>query len=333
MASARQNPPLAKRQHVVPRFYLEHFVGASPVGHVWTYDIQAKTSRSAIAKNTAITRHTYSVPTRSGSHNDALERKIAEIEGAAAPVYAKILAEEKLSEQERADFASFVAIMYVRSPYFRRIYTEHWLQRIQLNGWIAAQTPERWQAHLRQYEAERGPMTDEARENLRQVQLNPGMMKASIRAEISLLGMKLHDDLAPLFRKMRWTIITVDAAQFLITGDSPVVHMVPTDQQRPFGGGFLDKHSEVTFPLSGQKCLLMRWDPAASASFKLTDLRFVNELNALRAFYAERFLFADRNEAAIAALGQQHAEPAPGVVISGGPEEFSPVQIKRRGAM
>lgn len=244
-----------------------------------------------------------------------------------------MLAEEQLTAQERADFASFVAIMYVRSPYFRRVFAEHWLHRIQLRGWIAAQTPERWRTHLRDYETKRGPMTDEARENLRQVQLNPGSMRASVRAEISLLGMKLHDELAPLFWKMRWTIVTVTAPNYLITSDSPVVKMVPTDLQRPFGGGFTDKNAEVSFPLSRQKCLVMRWHPDAPATFTLSDPMFVAELNTLRALYAERFLFADRNDSAITELGQQYAQPAPGLVISGGPDEFSPVQIKRRGAM
>ena len=101
-----------KRQHTIPIVHLKHFVSADPKGQVWTIEKDTGEARSATPENTSVVSHFYSVQKDDGSFDTTLEEALAEIEGAAAPVYDKLLSGQMLSDEEREAFAAFLAMMY-----------------------------------------------------------------------------------------------------------------------------------------------------------------------------------------------------------------------------
>jgi hypothetical protein len=125
-------PP--KRQHFIPILHLKHFVGADPKGQVWTYDAESGEVRSATPENTAVQTHFYSVEGEGGVMDTRVEDRLAVVESNAAPVYEALLRAEMPSKdsQARANFATFLALMHVRTPTMRRIYAEMMGRGIQI---------------------------------------------------------------------------------------------------------------------------------------------------------------------------------------------------------
>ena len=111
------------RQHFIPILHLKHFVGPDPEGQLWTYDSENGEVWSAIPKNTAVQTHFYSIEGDDGAMDVRVEEHLAAVENSAAPVYEALLRAQipGKSSQERADFATFLALMYVRTPAMRRM--------------------------------------------------------------------------------------------------------------------------------------------------------------------------------------------------------------------
>src|SRR5262249_35373984 len=101
-------------------FSLRYFAGDSPKGHVWTIDKDTGEMWSAPPENTAVIRHFYSIERDDGTHDPALEEALGKIESVAAPIYERMVSGELPAGQEKADFASFVALAYLRTEAMRR---------------------------------------------------------------------------------------------------------------------------------------------------------------------------------------------------------------------
>jgi len=88
--------------------------------------------RGSTVVNTGYEKYLYSVKLEeSGERLDDLENMIATIEGKASPILEKLILGVNLTDQERAEFASFMAIMYVRTDSFRYLYAEMSMNIIQ----------------------------------------------------------------------------------------------------------------------------------------------------------------------------------------------------------
>ena len=117
------NSQTKKRHHQIPECYLKRF--ADPVNaQIWNYDKQKGETWPASIDSTAVEKHLYSVTGEDGQHHTDIEDAISQIEGIGAPLLTRSIAGEALLGQERYNFASFVAIMFVRTNAFRRLYAE-----------------------------------------------------------------------------------------------------------------------------------------------------------------------------------------------------------------
>ena len=114
--------PRPKRQHHVPRFYLEYFTDEE--GDVWTYDNVKNTIRNSIPKETANETNHYSGLNELGEYDDNIEKMLESIEDKAAAIYPKVLRNETITGQDRSDFAVFIATLYTRSPAIMNAYAE-----------------------------------------------------------------------------------------------------------------------------------------------------------------------------------------------------------------
>lgn len=322
---------MKKRHHFVPQFYLRRFMTSTPQELIWTYDLEKDDVRGSAVSATAFERYLYSVELPSGERLDDLENFIATVEGKAAPLFEKIIHGDNVEGQERADIASFLALMYVRTDAFRRHYAEAAMGMMQLQFWATAQHDGAFRTMVRKYEAACGPLSPEQREALRDGMLNPQKFIMSVDKGWTLRALMFLDKLAPILFDMRWMLLRVGSPHFLITSDNPIVMMLPERHRDPMfgGGGFLHKNIEVTLPLSPHHCLMLHWSRDLP-SVSLLPLEAVRGMNRQWAAHAERFLFSHVRDERIRRLGAKYKDFKTGFRIGGGPEEYSPVELRRR---
>jgi hypothetical protein len=109
------NPLLTgpKRQHFLPKFYLEGFCVN---GMLAVYDRDSNEVRVQSPLNTAVIGHFYTFTDSEGQKRYELEQMLAKVEGKASPAIVKLAAKEQLSGEERADLAIFIALAVCRTP-------------------------------------------------------------------------------------------------------------------------------------------------------------------------------------------------------------------------
>lgn len=320
-----------KDHHHVSRFYLEGFAEPTGKRHVWTYDKQSGAVRHAIAKETGFEKHLYSVTADDGSRVTALEDWIAMVEHKAAPVLAKVLRGEQITDQERADFSSFLALMYVRTNAFRRLWAEMHGQMMQVRLYATAAHDEAWATMLRRYEAEHGERTPEMRERRRKAMLDPSAYALGFPRERTLGALMAHDTIVEDIFNMRWTFIQARAEDFFIASDAPLTRVIPPRYRNPMrGGGFADPRIKVTCPLSSRMCWFGHWDRDVGPRIN-ADTALVRHLNRVRAKYAERFLYAPCEDDGLKALAREFSDHREKMVFSGfGPLNPAEVKVTRR---
>jgi hypothetical protein len=102
-----------KRQHYLPRFYLEGFASD---GLVAVYDRQKNEVRRQQPKDTTVIGHFYTMEDAEGRRRFEVEALLSEYESKASPVIKKLAIKETISADERSDLAIFMALGAMRTP-------------------------------------------------------------------------------------------------------------------------------------------------------------------------------------------------------------------------
>jgi Protein of unknown function (DUF4238) len=286
-------PP--KRHHTTPILHLKHFTDTND--QVWTYDAETNDTRPAAPRNTAVQTHFYSAEGVGGTMDTRIEEYLAKVEGAAAPVYEALLRGELPGDysQARADFATFLALMYVRTPAMRRMRGEGYGRYLQILVYAHAFDDRIFERTVEGFERKRGePLDTETKKRLRRDMLDPSGYALEIPKEKTFEVLNVADKLAPIFCKMRWSLLAAEHGYF-ITSDNPLVRTVePRAHHRMYGDhGFLNKTAEVSFPLSPKLLLILSWDETALERGVL-GRKHVTALNRVRAAYCDRYLYRAR---------------------------------------
>src|SRR5262249_3695969 len=109
----------SRRHHYIPQWHLKYF---SPDGRlIWRYSKSADTYQLIPIQDAAVQRDYYSIPTPDGGPADhSAEPMIAEaFDGPAALVATKLLRREKLTDEDRMQFAADLAFLSGRVPAYR----------------------------------------------------------------------------------------------------------------------------------------------------------------------------------------------------------------------
>jgi hypothetical protein len=319
-----------KRQHTIPRLHLQHFAGAE--GRVFNYDAIAGKVWAATPEETAVETHFYSAELADGSIDTSIEAHLSQIESSAAPVYVGLLSGRIPGQnQERADFAHFLGLIYSRTGAMRRMAAELYGKMLQVQMHFTGSHPKAFEAVIQSREAELGrQMTPEEREAARRGLLDPSKFEFEIPKGVTFRALGLADELAPIFFRMNWYLIEA-AEGYFITSDNPLVREVRRDTRHPVYGdmGFANKTAEVTFPLSPHKLLLLAWsDAPRRASVPLDSVRRANEA---RAAQSDRFLYSHLKSADVEQLAASFRDSRPGITTDGaGPKKFGKVTVDSR---
>lgn len=323
----------AKRQHYVPRLHLQHFAGQEPKGHVWTYDAQTSQVRSAMPEQTAVESHFYSVENDDGTMNTGIEQKLADIESKAAPIYEGLLQGIIPGEtQARADFATFLAIMYVRTPAMRRMSADMISRHAQILNYAYGTNEKAFDALYRRVAGEGGPvLSPEQKERLRRDMIDPTNYIIEVPRERTLHVLGASDNLAPILFQMKWSLAFPGHGYF-ITTDNPIVREVDPKSRHPIYGdhGFLNKTAEVVFPLSPTLLLLLSWNKEARDVGGL-ERGPVDNVNRVLAAHSDRYLYSHIRDKRLQRLADEFKNSRPSMTTHGfGPQTFAPMRISRR---
>lgn len=166
-----------------------------------------------------------------------LEEALSKVEGAAAPVYERLLQGIiPQASQECMDFAHFVALMHVRTPAMRRMFAEIY-GRVQIGNYAYATNPEAFETLIGDFENETGQKLDPAdKEALKQRVIDPSGHPLVLSQQETFVVLKSAEKLAPLFFDMNWFILCANQG-FFITSDNPVVREADPRTHRPFQRG------------------------------------------------------------------------------------------------
>jgi hypothetical protein len=242
--------PVPKSQHTVPRVHLEYFVGDSPKGHVWTYDKNGTAPRSAKPEETSTFTHFYSIERDDGTWDTTVEQILADWEAKAAPIYRVLVAGGTLSDQSKADFAMFAALLYLRTPGFRRDMANLAAREHQILRYAHGAHDGAFNTLIRRAEKDRGvPIPDAIKEEVRRQLMNPAGLKILVPKELTLEALDSCNRLAPCLFEMNWSLVEAKHG-FFVTSDNPVVKWVDPRTVHPIrgDGGFKNPTPKSHWP-------------------------------------------------------------------------------------
>jgi hypothetical protein len=291
----------AKYQHYVPQLHLRRFLGDAPKGMIWTYDKLQASRRPLKPENTGGQTYFYSLPMKDGSRNDTIDRFLQDIESAAEPAYSALLQGSIPVADDRSHFAIFLATLHLRSPGMIRCMAELHGKALATQVNAECSTYERYEQFLDRMDAALGTVTLNRREAYDFWKDTSRYSIAVDRTE-GLRALESAGDIAEILYGRHWYVL--DAAQgYFVTSDQPVERSTPGRGE----GAFTNPYTEVSFPLSPSRCLLITgsW---LGRDRHVVGASAVTRLNDMRARYAERLIWSHQKSDAVSALAERHKQ-------------------------
>lgn len=317
-----------KKQHVVPRFYLNKFGDID--GNVWTYS-GSGLPRADKPEATAVETNFYSPIGADGKRFDEAEQLLGTIESHAAPLWDDLCEGKVLKGENRDHVALFLAAQYLRSPSAVRAGAEMMGSLVHHTSQMITADKDFHDRSMDNYDAETGSITSpEERARMRDFISDPKNYSINVLRSAGLPMLGAMGDLATLFFNMNW-VIAHSEDQHLITSDSPVTRTSDPKTHHPFygDGAFANKTIRVQFPLTPQRLLEMTWQ--AEERERVVDLprKLAKIANGMRAAQAERFVYASQKDSGIQKLTNKWLTSPKTPKIKTG-QNAPPIEVKRK---
>lgn len=317
-----------KKQHVVPRFYLNKF--CDPDGLVWTYSGRNKPHGDK-PEATAIETNFYSPIDADGERFDEAEKLLGTIEGNAAPLWDD-LCEGKVFEGEARDhIALFLAAQYLRSPSTIRAGAEMMASVAHHTARFIVGNKKAHEQSVDSYEEKTGnKISPEDRDKMREFLSDSNNYSIKVLRSAGLPMLGTMGNLAKIFLNMKW-VVGRSKDQHLITSDSPVTRISdPATHSSVYGdGAFSNKTVRVNFPLTPTRIIELTWKGEERERVVEMPKIMAREMNGVRAAHAERFVYASKCDYGIAKLCDKWLarEKPPKIVVG---SDTPSIQVKRK---
>lgn len=213
-----------KRQHYLPRFYLEGF---SSNGLVAVYDRAEDEVRLQAPLNTAVIGHFYTMTDAEGRQRFEVEQMLGDFEGRASPVISKLSEGQEITQQERDDLSMFIALGSMRTPS-----TVDSIKAVSssMAGEIAKSvfsSAERVAEQMRAMGIHKGASDEQLLvEAQQQIEFfRSGNYEITTNQQFAMgIAIQTASDLAPLFSARDWYVLHPDKpAKSFVTTDAPLV--------------------------------------------------------------------------------------------------------------
>ena len=292
-----------KRQHFLPRFYLEGF---AKDGFLAVYDRQSNDVRVQAPLNTGVIGHFYTLEDSEGRKRFELEQMLCEFEGKASSTIPKLAEKQEITDDERTDLAIFIALACFRTP---DIVESLKLMNSALIGRFANQLFDDVAVVKERMRGKPGaPTAEEELEAEAQMLVNFAQggqytIETSHHWAIGL-SIEMAFQVAPILAGRNWAIIHRDSEKkSFITADAPVWLTTVTPRGKSIWGvGFANADAMVLFPLT-QSCALVMFGDEGDFVHRTVDATKVRQFNSGIAAHCQRFVIG-RDEALVRSLAK-----------------------------
>lgn len=275
-----------RAHHFVSAFYLAEFVDPGHAKRLWQYDKASGEIHPTSPRDARRRSDYHSIPKLDGTIDARVEDALAKVEDQAAPVLRKLMAGERLENDERSIVSYFVALMIVRVPSFRdgaakfkaAIVKSLTQLRAIHGGFDSILLPEGGQKSIAK-----------AKEALRR-----GDFDVEVRSHGTLDVLPAAEKVAATLHSLTWIVVEARGKTRFVTSDNPVTYVDPTvDPKSWHPVGLANRAVEVTFRLSATMALLAarRAGDLAIHRIRATE-NMVRAINRRTVAGASRFVFA-----------------------------------------
>lgn len=275
-----------KRQHILPRSYLERFAVKK---QVWIHNFQQSESYVNNITDAACVGDFYTVKTIDEQEDDCIESGLlAKIEGIGNPIIDKMINKMYIpTGEEKALFANYLAIMYTRGAWFRQILLEvheHFandlVEKLITDEQLFNKTME-------VFKKDTGIAEDLTFEQAKEVHAN-SEISVSIPRTYYVKEMMLYAaPLVNVFYRMNFNLIyasPLSKAQF-ITSDKPIAVMTNSPLGK-YEKWLENPEALLYFPLSSHTCLMLDFKKEPKViSAKRSNIASINGLIANECVY------------------------------------------------
>lgn len=300
------------KHHYVPRFYLEGFTDPNNLGFLWVYEKGTEKPFRSKPKSIAFEKHYYTQTTDQGEKDsETLENLFSLVESEAAPVFQKIKSLEMPDINEKLTLASFIALLFLRTPRWRKIIEKIVLSEAESRLRKMTFDDKEFRASTkRAVEAVGDPLDFNYEEYKKFVQSEDWTI--STDNETSLRALKSATWLARVIFSMEWTFLKATERFKFITSDSPVYNYDPTFEYKHGGmPGFTDKNIEVTLPISSNLFLLCIWGSEKEETIEgvfPAKNEIVKSYNRRIVISAHRHIYASENSEGIQTIVKKYGK-------------------------
>jgi hypothetical protein len=281
-----------KRHHYIPVFYLNGFINST--GTMWVYDKEDKGMFESTPDGIAYEKHYFTVKTEDGKKDsEIIENYVATLESEFSKVLSKILTNKPLSNEDKTNFAWFVASMMTRTPNFRNNIQKATSEMIQHVTLFMASHKKNFEQMVKRYEKDTGNKIEMPVEEFRQSILDTEKYTIGVDSQYAMgVAFKQMEKLVEIFFNMKWAYLkAIDGYKFF-TGDNPLSYVDPTHNPQSFRGvGLLNKKIEVTLPLSKELCAFGTWDTKLKEGYLQIKKEMIKDLNRRTLMSSRRFVF------------------------------------------
>lgn len=264
-----------RKHHFLPQFYLRGF----SIDGRGLHQFEKRTAKhyGCQIKDTAAIRDFHELDYEGADDPNALEKRLAQVEGELAQHLAVFLAEGIGNETARRYTIQLLSVLRLRVPAFKRHIEASYPSSI------------RKVAELMERDGMLPPPPPGMEEKLKVKNLKIEVLNWKCM-EIMFRLASNEDHLQSLYR-MRSTLLMAPFGTSFLTSDQPVALFHPTAAKSPYGAGPETPGIEITLPLSSR--VLIRLDHKRGAhSSRIATVSEVDEFNRRTIAMAQDYVFA-----------------------------------------
>lgn len=302
-----------RKHHFLPQFLLREF--SANRTSLWQIEKPSgRTFRSSI-KDTAAIRDFHEIDSDSVDDRQAIEKKLAEIEGKIGVHFRAFLAEGFSNEAAFVEVIAFVVMLRMRVPAIKRYIDRCQSEFIRSTGKMLRRTGK----------IPRPPMDLEEMLDLDNIEI-----KVTNWSTLQFMFHLAEDtESIEILRNMRATLYLAPLGCEFVTCDQPVALFHPTiGPTDPIGVGLKSNQVEVSVPLSRNKLLLFEWKRGQHREQVASGDKLA-EFNRRTIVMAERFVYSSNCSESLVARVLAEKDSYAGFVFKTKPHVKSFVQVHR----
>ncbi len=292
------NPKLngPKRQHFLPKFYLEGF---TKEGKLALYDRERDEIRIQQSINTGVIGHFYTLQDSKGRNRYELEHLLSEYEGKSDKVIRKLVGKEGINADERTDLAIFIAFAAFRTPDLvdsLKAFNSGIIGNLASNMFSDVEAVKAWMRKKQGLSVSEQEIEKEAEEHVAFAKSGSYKITTNHRWAV-LTAMEMAFKVAPILAGRDWVLIhRENSKKSFITTDAPVVLTTIAPRKNNFYGiGFANADALVMFPLTESTALLI-YGNGGGLEHMQANTEQVRHINLALADRCQRFVIGREKE-------------------------------------